>query len=326
LSWERLRSIFAALSLRDISTVSFTSYPYRFGEESPYEKELLIVEQRRVGLESQRGVNWVKSFPATLPIERIIGYEQRWLDTLEQILQFYYKEGRLPKHDKVRKEGSLATTGKTTITEEGRLANWICMQRQAKRCLDEGKRSRNKMTPERIATLQSMSWWIWDAWEAAWQSSFDEIVDYVKSKVGEIPSQSHPNLGKWVDTQRTAYKAWQARLHGETEKYKDVTHYMDEERARKLESIPGWSWDPIEDNWEGNYQELVKYVATHNKLPPQSHSTLGYWINRQRTAYKAWQARLHGETEKYKNVSSYMDEERARKLESIPGWSWVMRG
>jgi hypothetical protein len=68
----------------------------------------------------------------------------------------------------------------------------------------------------------------------------------------------------------------------------------------------------------------LKYVATHNKLPPQSHPTLGYWIKTQRTAYKAWQARVHGETEKYKNGTHYMDEERAKKLELVPGWKWEM--
>jgi hypothetical protein len=262
-----------------------------------HENELGMVERRRQEVFSQESC-WSKG---------AINREHTWLDRLEEVIKFYSTEGRLPKRG--------------AIGEEGRLARWMNTQRHAKRCLDEGKPSTHIMTPERIAILQSMSWWTWDAWEAAWQSSFDEIVDYVKS-TGEIPSQSHPTLGKWISTQRTAYKAWQARLHGETEKYKDVTNYMDKERARKLESIPGWSWDPIEDNWEANYQELLKYVAAHNKLPSRSHPTLGKWVNTQRTAYRAWQARLHGEIEKYKNVDTFMDEERARKLESIPAWSW----
>jgi hypothetical protein len=49
------------------------------------------------------------------------------------------------------------------------------------------------------------------------------------------------------------------------------------------------------------------------------------WVNTQRYAYIAWQARLHGETEKYKGVKEYMDEERARKLELVSGWKWGMR-
>ncbi|KAL4519349.1 hypothetical protein Ndes2526A_g00438 [Nannochloris sp. 'desiccata'] len=169
-----------------------------------------------------------------------------------------------------------------------------------------------------------MSWWSWDAQEAAWQSRFEELVEEVQ-RTGKIPPISHPTLGNWVHTQRKAYKAWQARVHGETEKYKGVTHYMDQAHADQLESIPGWSWDPLADNWEANYGALFEYVAEHNRIPPRSHPTLGSWVSTQRTAYKAWQARLHGETEKYKGVKEYMDQERARKLQLVPGWKWDMR-
>jgi hypothetical protein len=180
------------------------------------------------------------------------------------------------------------------------------------------------MTPERIHILESMSWWVWDALEAAWESQFEELQEYVK-KQGEIPPVSHPTLGDWIDNQRSAYRAWQGRLNGETEKYQGVNHIMTEERAAKLESVPGWLWDPVEDNWEAKYQELLQYVAQHNKIPPVRHPTLGAWINHQRIAYRAWQARLNGDTEKYQSVEHVMNEERAAKLESVPSWKWNMR-
>jgi len=98
------------------------------------------------------------------------------------------------------------------------------------------------MTPDRIVILESMSWWSWDAHEDAWQSNFEELVDYEK-RTSEIPPQSHPTLGYWINDQRRAYRARKACPNGEIEKYKGVTNYMDEERARKLESIPSWQWD-----------------------------------------------------------------------------------
>jgi hypothetical protein len=180
------------------------------------------------------------------------------------------------------------------------------------------------MTPERIAILESMSWWVWDALEAAWEAKFEELQEYVK-KHGEIPSQSHPTLGDWIANQRIAYRAWQARLSGETAKYQGVEVIMTEERAAKLDSVPGWSWDPLEDNWEAKYQELLLYVAQHNKIPTQRHPTLGIWVKTQRMAYRAWQARLNGETDKYQGVNEIMTEERAAKLESVPGWKWNIR-
>jgi len=209
-------------------------------------------------------------------------------------------------------------------TEEINLATWISNQRTAKRYLDEGIPSSRKMTPERIGTLESMSWWSWHPLEDEWQSKFEELVDYVE-KTDKIPPRSHPALGFWVNNQRQAFKAWQACKHGETEKHKDINSNMDEERARKLESVPGWLWDPIEDNWEAKYQELIQYVAEENKIPSTSHPTLGNWVNNQRMAYRAWQARLNGETEKYKGVLHCMNEERVKKLESVPGWKWYMR-
>ena len=98
------------------------------------------------------------------------------------------------------------------------------------------------MTAERNIILESMSWWVWDALEAAWESKFAELEKYV-AKYGEIPPVSHPTLGNWVDRQRIARRAWKARSDGEIDKYRNVTHYMDEERARKLEKVPGWKWD-----------------------------------------------------------------------------------
>jgi hypothetical protein len=69
-------------------------------------------------------------------------YEVIWLGRLEEVVQFYYKHGRLPKCDVEGKEGMLA--------------RWMWDQRKAKHCLDEGKSSTHKMTPDRIDTLQAM--------------------------------------------------------------------------------------------------------------------------------------------------------------------------
>jgi len=229
LSWQQHRRVSTVISLRNKNTVCNSSYSDRFGEESPYEKELSIVERRRDELESLLEAYNRESFLRSGYTKgSIIGYEEKWLDKLEIVINFYHKMGRLPK---------LTAEG-----EEHRLAIWMNNQRSAKRCLDEGKPCNNKMTPERIAILESMSWWIWDPYEAAWQEKFEELVDYV-DRTGEIPPVSHPTLGYWVDNQRMAYKAWKARQNGETEKYKGVLNYMNEERAKKLESIWCWKWD-----------------------------------------------------------------------------------
>ncbi len=171
------------------------------------------------------------------------------------------------------------------------------------------------MDEERAIKLESIPGWSWEPLEDNWEAKYQELLAYVK-KEDKIPSRSDPNCGFWVNTQRSAYKSWK-----EPEKYKPVRICMDEERAAKLESIPGWSWEPQEDAWAEKYQELLEYVEKHNKIPSRSHPTLGFWVRDQRQAYRAWK-----EPEKYKSVNRYMDEERAAKLESIPGWKWDMSG
>jgi hypothetical protein len=292
--WEHTRNISDDRSLgkADYNRISGASSTLISDTQK---SELLIVERRRRELLSLSSGKWRM-------------WEEVWLDRLEEIIKFYYKHGRLP---------SRGAKDKIELSS----ATWMHHQRTSKRCLDEGKPSKGKMTPERIATLECMSWWVWDAQEAAWQSQFEDLKAYVQT-YGKIPSRSDPSCGFWVDTQRMAYRAWKARESGEeTDKYKSNTSNMGEERASKLESIPGWSWEPLEDNWESKYQELLEYVEKHNKIPAQSDPNCGFWVDNQRKAYRAWK-----EPEKYKPGASSMDEERATKLEAVPGWKWNIRG
>ena len=66
--------------------------------------------------------------------------------------------------------------------------------------------------------------------------------------------------------------------------------------------------------WLVKLEELAAHVAAHGVLPPQSHPSLGSWINNQRVAYKAWKAG--------KPCSATMDDERAAALEAVKGWTW----
>jgi len=300
LSWQQQRRVIPARSLRNSKFVCSAIFSYRFDEESPFERELLIVERRRCELESQLEACNRDPIPNSELIKENISYELKWLITLEMVIKFHYEKGRLPNWEQ------------GTAREEVGLAQWMIRQQSA--------RLLSKITYERVSILNSMPWWSWDPFEAAWQSTF-EVLDYVK-RPGKMPHQGQPSLGSWVSEQRIASRAGQACLNEETGKCKNVSNYIDQESGDQLESIPGWSWDPVEANWEANYRILVKFVAKHNRFPIIRHSTLGMWLNSQRQAYKAWKTGLNGGREKYKGVTNYMDEERADRLESIPGWSW----
>ena len=77
-----------------------------------YESELEISEKRRQNL-------------GYLPSLRHVQWEHQWLDTLQDVIEFCYKEGRVPVRGRKGHENSLA--------------RWINNQRTAKQCLDEGK-------------------------------------------------------------------------------------------------------------------------------------------------------------------------------------------
>ena len=223
---QQRRKLFIAVSHHNKHFNSFSTCATGFSDASAYESELEILEERRQELDYLLDT-WTKQ---SLYNKRDVQYEERWLDRLQDVTKFYYKEGRAPLHSKSK-------------GYENGLAKWISNQRNAKRCLEEGKPCTSKMTAERIVILESMAWWIWDAQQAAWEFNFAELEKYVE-KYGEIPLRSHPTLGDWVNDQRRARRAWQAHRNGETDKYKYVAHYMDQERADKLQSLKPWSWEP----------------------------------------------------------------------------------
>lgn len=111
-----------------------------------------------------------------------------------------------------------------------------------------------------------------------------------------IPSKYRTNqgykLGNWVSSQRTQ------------------KNQLTSEKIRKLESIPNWSWNAIEDNWEIGFNHLTSYqILKGNCLVPATFKTsdhfgLGMWVVNQRSS-----------RDKLSLV-------KIKKLESLNGWSW----
>ena len=58
------------------------------------------------------------------------------------------------------------------------------------------------------------------------------------------------------------------------------------DRINLLESI-GFSWDPLEEEWQTKYKELQTYKEKYGNIDiPQGHPSLGLWVGTQRTRYK----------------------------------------
>jgi superfamily II DNA or RNA helicase len=167
------------------------------------------------------------------------------------------------------------------------LGVWVSKQRQNKESL----------SLERIKILESLPGWSWDPRVDQWAKSFEKVRAYVKATGVARPPRGYKtkdgvDLGNWVIHQRSN----KANLSSKAKKL--------------LESLPGWSWDLIVDQWAESFEKLKAYVkATGVARPPRGYKTkdrlnLGNWVATQRSNKS--------------NLSS-----KAKKLlESLPGWSW----
>ena len=54
-------------------------------------------------------------------------------------------------------------------------------------------------------------------------------------------------LGTWVDTQRS----------------RNSEQSLEADRRRRLQDLPGWTWDTQADKWEEGFHRLLDYVERH---------------------------------------------------------------
>lgn len=168
-----------------------------------------------------------------------------------------------------------------------KLGGWVGTQRQR----------RGTLSPERETRLEALKGWFWNRFDALWETGFCHLEAYCNENGNCLtPStqvlQNGFKLGIWVIGQR-----------GERDKIRP-------ERKARLEALPGWSWNSVEDAWETGFRHLLEYsVATGNCLVPHAYKhpsgyKLGSWVGVQRTR------------------QSKMPTDRKARLESLKGWSW----
>ncbi|NDD59276.1 MAG: hypothetical protein EBZ47_08555, partial [Chlamydiae bacterium] len=177
------------------------------------------------------------------------------------------------------------------LTSSGyRLGNWVTNQRANKQ----------NLTPDQKSKLESLEGWLWDTKKSAWDDALNELLLYEKKfKTTLVPfkyiSPNNFKLGTWVNKIRS--------------KRKELTL----DKINQLEQIPNWVWSVLDDKWEAGYEALNSFYNEykHLKIPaklvlPNGYA-LGSWVDIQ------------------KNSFSTLDKERTRRLELVPGWTWLSR-
>ncbi|CKI51574.1 Helicase associated domain protein [Mycolicibacterium smegmatis] len=187
--------------------------------------------------------------------------------------------------------GSCAPT-KSSDSDGFRIGGWVNQQRTLK--------NKGKLRADYAARLEALPGWVWAVNDSKWEEGFRQLVDYTEHHgTAQVPARHHHDgypLGSWVPKQRDFYRAGT----------------LSEERARRLEALPGWSWDPHAEKWERAFMLLREYTAEHGtSRVPQSYTVdgvrLGFWIATQKGTY----------------AKGRLDPARQRRLEELPGWTWT---
>jgi len=174
------------------------------------------------------------------------------------------------------------------------LGTWVDVQRRnhVKGTLDADHEHR----------LEDLTGWTWDPQADRWEEGFSRLLHYVEhhgdARVPASYAVDGYQLGAWVITQRSF------RARGT----------LDTDRQRRLEEVPGWTWNPHADQWEEGFSRLLHHVEHHGDARvPASYTVDGYrlgnWVVLQRFSY----------------TKGTLAADRQHRLQDLSGWTWDTR-
>ncbi|WP_373235098.1 DEAD/DEAH box helicase [Mycobacterium marinum] len=177
------------------------------------------------------------------------------------------------------------------VCDDGyRLGKWVGKQRTKWATLPADRQHR----------LQSLPGWTLEARSALWEASLTALTRYAAENGHASPPRGllvdGIDLESWVRRQR---RTWDQ---------------LSEERQQRLQALPGWTLNMLDDKWDAGYRHLVEYVeATGSAQVLQSHITddgyrLGKWVSVQR---RIWDK---------------LSDDRRKRLAQLPGWTLDARG
>lgn len=111
--------------------------------------------------------------------------------------------------------------------------------------------------------------------EPEWEKKYQLLLEYHKENGNcNIPKRKAykgVNLGIWVEDQRTSKKL--------------------SEKQREMLDALGFSWDPLEEEWNRRHEQLVRFFAEHELKDLKRRTDfegehLGAWVNTQKMRYR----------------------------------------
>lgn len=213
--------------------------------------------------------------------------EASWWRAVELLCRYVEREGHARVPQKHKEDGFP-------------LGEWVACRRRALRI--------GNLPPVQKHELDRIPGWDWTPGrrrsrpDKTWAEALGILLEYVSreghARVPLRHVERRFSLGRWVVQQRTLYRRRQ----------------LSPERAGRLETIAGWSWDVLASEWEEGFERLRAYVARENTtLVPIGYRDGGYrlgqWVSVQRKAFKEGKLSL----------------ERQHRLEGLADWTWDTR-
>ena len=167
------------------------------------------------------------------------------------------------------------------------LGIWVNKQREKKDTIE----------PDRRQRLEALPGWTWAPHSDKWEKGFSHLKEFSEREnhcrvAALYKTNDGHRLGQWTQVQRQT---------------KDT---MEPDRRRRLETLPGWSWDVLSDQWEEGYFHLKVFSERegHCRVPQGYESNGGYPLGR-------WASKQRAAKDK-------IDLGRRQRLEALPGWTW----
>jgi superfamily II DNA or RNA helicase len=230
----------------------------------------------KVILPAKLSPDFARAFDARLVEQTTAGWEF-WFGLLEE---FAAREGHASPVSDWRENGY-------------RLGQWVNVQ---------GVRHRaNELELDRELKLSVLRGWRWAPFTEKWDEGLAVLKHHVTktghARVGESEVFDGFPIGRWVAVQRSVYRSRSRELSPD--------------RVKELESLPDWTWKPMDSAWEDGFSSLNGFAVRegHSRVPRhhEEHGfRLGHWVSAQRVAHRGGR----------------LSTERAQRLEGLPGWSW----
>ena len=112
---------------------------------------------------------------------------------------------------------------------------------------------------------------------------------------------------------RTALGLVEVRLHDWVRRQRRTCAELSTYQVARVEQIPGFSWEPLEEAWDRNAAAYTAFVEQHHRRPSiraaagTAEHRLGVWANNQRAAERRGRLLYH----------------RVRELSDLSLWVWT---